>query len=203
MCGIPAWSATTTVTVNGEAVENVAPGRYVTIERTWTPGDVIELTLDMTPRALRGDEHVDYGSSLYHGPLLLAYDQKFNTIEPDALPALDMHQLSLRPVEAQARYAPMVAFEATAADRQAMKAWRDALAETFGYRHPDHDDYVFHVTLAYMIDWLPDERLEAWQALFDECCALLHRAPRLELRPPAFCSFEDMKHFKILRELSQ
>ncbi len=91
----------------------------------------------------------------------------------------------------------------TAADRQAMKAWRDALAETFGYRHPDHGDYVFHVTLAYMIDWLPDERLEAWQALFDECRALLHRAPRLELRPPAFCSFEDMKHFKILREFSQ
>ncbi|WP_029073674.1 DUF1868 domain-containing protein [Kaistia adipata] len=92
---------------------------------------------------------------------------------------------------------------ATAADRRAMKAWRDALAETFGYRHPDHDDYVFHVTLAYVIEWLPEERLEAWQDLFDECLALLRRAPRLELRPPAFCSFEDMKHFEILREFPQ
>ena len=57
----------------------------------------------------------------------------------------------------------------TAADRQAMKAWRDALAETFGYRHPDHDDYVFHLTLAYMIDFdtyfAPElARLEALQA---------------------------------------
>jgi len=92
---------------------------------------------------------------------------------------------------------------ATEADRRVMKAWRDRLADTFGYRHPDHDGYVFHVTLAYVIDWLPDDRLAAWQNLLDESLALLRRSPRLELRPPAFCSFEDMKHFKELRVLSQ
>ncbi|MCX5577624.1 DUF1868 domain-containing protein [Kaistia terrae] len=88
---------------------------------------------------------------------------------------------------------------ATEADRSIMKAWRNALAESFGYRHPDHDDYSFHVTLAYMIDWIAEDRLPAWEALFDECRALIAReAPILELRPPAFCSFDDMNHFEEL-----
>lgn len=86
---------------------------------------------------------------------------------------------------------------ATEEDEHIMRAWRDAFAKVFGYRHPDHDDYVFHVTLAYVIDWIPDDRLSAWEALFDDCRALLAReAPILELRPPAFCSFDDMNHFE-------
>jgi hypothetical protein len=92
---------------------------------------------------------------------------------------------------------------ATPADRTIMTTWRDRLADTFGYRHLDHDDYAFHVTLAYVIDWLPDDRLAAWEDLLDDCLAVLRRSPRLELRPPAFCSFEDMKHFKELRVLAQ
>ena len=88
---------------------------------------------------------------------------------------------------------------ATEADRHTVKAWRDGLADRFGYRHPDHDDYSFHVTLAYMIDWIAEDRLPAWEAMFDECRALIAReAPILELRPPAFCSFNDMKHFEEL-----
>ncbi len=115
---IPAWSAASTVTVNGEAVDGVVAGSYVKVERTWAAGDRIELTLDMTPRAMRGDEHVEYNASLYHGPLLLAYDQKFNEIEPSAAPALDAQHLALRPVEAAARYAPIVLFAVTATDGQ-------------------------------------------------------------------------------------
>ena len=89
---------------------------------------------------------------------------------------------------------------ATDDDARVMRAWRDAFAETFGYRHPDHDSYVFHVTLAYVIDWLDQDRLTAWGALFDDCLALLQReAPILELQPPAFCSFNDMNHFEPLR----
>lgn len=29
-----------------------------------------------------------------------------------------------------------------------MKGWRDALADIFGYRHPDHDTYEFHITFS-------------------------------------------------------
>ena len=88
---------------------------------------------------------------------------------------------------------------ATAADRHAMAAWRDAFAEAFGYRHPDHDSYQFHITMAYMIDWLDDAALPSWQAMLDEVLDdITRRAPVLELRAPAFCSFEDMNWFEEL-----
>ena len=86
---------------------------------------------------------------------------------------------------------------ATQEDRQILKAWRDALSVPFGYRHPDHDTYVFHITFAYQIRRLADERAAAWQELFDDCLSFLEReAPVIELKAPAFCSFGDMKHFE-------
>ncbi|RWN30430.1 MAG: DUF1868 domain-containing protein [Mesorhizobium sp.] len=82
-------------------------------------------------------------------------------------------------------------------DERIMRAWRDALSVPFGYRHPDHDGYTFHITFAYLIRRLDDERASQWQQLFDDCLSLLARqAPVIELRPPAFCSFKDMKHFE-------
>lgn len=88
----------------------------------------------------------------------------------------------------------------TAADRHAMADWRNAFAEVFGYRHPDHDSYQFHITMAYLIDWLDDATLPDWQAMLDDVADdIRRRAPVLELRAPAFCSFEDMNWFEELR----
>lgn len=88
---------------------------------------------------------------------------------------------------------------ATEEDRLVMKAWRDALSVPFGYRHPDHDSYRFHITFAYQLRRFADERAGAWQELFDDSLALLEReAPVIELRQPAFCNFKDMKHFEEL-----
>ncbi|TPM31850.1 DUF1868 domain-containing protein [Mesorhizobium sp. B2-3-4] len=88
---------------------------------------------------------------------------------------------------------------ATEEDVRIMREWRDALAVPFGYRHPDHDTYVFHVTFAYQTQRLADDRAAAWQALFDESLMLFGReAPVIEIRPPAFCAFRDMKHFEEL-----
>ncbi|MER9656746.1 DUF1868 domain-containing protein [Mesorhizobium sp. M0152] len=92
---------------------------------------------------------------------------------------------------------------ATDNDARIMREWRDALSVPFGYRHPDHDSYAFHVTFAYQIQRLADDRAAAWQALFDDCLALFARqAPVIEIRPPAFCSFRDMEHFEELLVLS-
>lgn len=88
---------------------------------------------------------------------------------------------------------------ASSEDEALIKKWRDALAVPFGYRHPDHDNYVFHITFAYPVDWLADERLPVWQELLDECLLYLERtAPIVEIHPPAFCSFNDMNHFEEL-----
>ncbi|MGE6784324.1 DUF1868 domain-containing protein [Ensifer adhaerens] len=92
----------------------------------------------------------------------------------------------------------------SAADRACLSAWRDAFADAFGYRHPDHDNYAFHITYAYPVDWLDDAALPRWQRMLDEQLAdLMERAPVIELDPPAFCSFEDMNHFEELIVFSE
>jgi hypothetical protein len=84
----------------------------------------------------------------------------------------------------------------TEKDRRAMQLWRDKLADTFGYRHPDHDAYSFHITFAYVVRGLPDAAAAHWQRVLDESLASLQRdVPVIELREPAFCRFRDMKHF--------
>lgn len=96
----------------------------------------------------------------------------------------------------KARPSGLLVEGATESDRKAMRAWRDALADLLGYRHPDHDDYPFHITFAYAIERLEDEALPRWQAMLDEVAADIQRQmPVLELDPPAFCVFEDMNHF--------
>jgi len=96
----------------------------------------------------------------------------------------------------------LVVAGATPADEQALRALRDRLAEAFGYRHPDHDDYTFHVTLAYVKEWLPagaeETYLPALDAIGRDFAAEI---PVLELAPPAFCSFRDMNLFTPLRVL--
>ncbi|MBM3998836.1 MAG: hypothetical protein FJ297_04710 [Planctomycetes bacterium] len=92
---VPEWSTASRVAVNGEDIKPVRPGTYARIERTWQPGDRVSIELDMRPRALRGDGHVQFRTSLYRGPLLLACDQKLNTIDPQAMPELDFATLRL------------------------------------------------------------------------------------------------------------
>jgi hypothetical protein len=87
----------------------------------------------------------------------------------------------------------------TAADRQAMADWRDGFADLLGYRHPDHETYEFHITMAYLIDWIDADALPEWQAMLHAVEAdIVQRTPVLELRAPTFCSFADMNWFEEL-----
>lgn len=90
------------------------------------------------------------------------------------------------------------------ADRKALAEWRNRFADLFAYRHPDHERYQFHITFAYPIRWIADERLAAWAMMLDEVTAdIKARAPVLELRAPAFCAFEDMNFFDELLVLDE
>ena len=76
---IPAWSVRTRVQVNGVDQE-AQPGTYLSIDRTWTAGDKISLTLDMHCRLvhpLAGCPEVDKDfQALVRGPLVLARDKR-------------------------------------------------------------------------------------------------------------------------------
>lgn len=107
---IPGWSRAASLRLNGEPVA-VEPGDYVSLERTWRAGDRLELELDLSLRTERSrvvevealetplwqGEVMPAGlACLYRGPLLLAYDQRLNTVDPDEVPALDLDRLNPR-----------------------------------------------------------------------------------------------------------
>jgi hypothetical protein len=78
---IPSWSASTVVKVNGDPV-SVVPGRYAEIQRKWSPGDQILLTLDMRCRVIdapRGSNRAgDHFQALVRGPVVLARDENLD-----------------------------------------------------------------------------------------------------------------------------
>ena len=75
---IPYWSRRTKVALNGRPVRGVAAGRYLALERRWSEGDVIDLELDMSLHLWPGEQGCKGLCSVYRGPILLAYDHRYN-----------------------------------------------------------------------------------------------------------------------------
>jgi len=67
---IPAWCASASLLVNGQAVEaDLRPGTFFRLEREWQPGDLVTLAL---PFSLALETWPRGGVSLTYGPLTLA-----------------------------------------------------------------------------------------------------------------------------------
>jgi DUF1680 family protein len=105
---IPSWSAQSVVQVNGDPVEGVEAGRYLGLDRLWQTGDTITIDLDLSPHYWRGEEQLDGLASIYRGPVLLAYDRRLNTLDPEQIPTLDGQTLMLTPAVWTGRHAPIV-----------------------------------------------------------------------------------------------
>jgi DUF1680 family protein len=75
---IPYWSRRTGASLNGSSLPNVEPGTYLIIERRWQAGDTIRLDLDMSLHFWRGERECEGLTSIYRGPILLAYDHRHN-----------------------------------------------------------------------------------------------------------------------------
>lgn len=117
---IPAWSAKNEVVVNGEAEERVEAGTYLGLEREWKDGDVVELSLDMSPHFWVGEREAEGKMSVYRGPILLAYDPRFNTMDAEELPTLDARTLTLERLTWEQEPRPWMLFRARSAGRQVL-----------------------------------------------------------------------------------
>ncbi|HXT88479.1 MAG TPA: beta-L-arabinofuranosidase domain-containing protein [Trebonia sp.] len=89
---IPAWSTTAgplLVEVNSSPERFVVPpDRYLRLRRSWQPGDVLRLHLDMTPRWTFPDSRVDAVrgcAALERGPLVYCFEQTDHTARLDEL----------------------------------------------------------------------------------------------------------------------
>ncbi|NQT52184.1 glycoside hydrolase family 127 protein [bacterium] len=126
---IPAWSAATTVAVNGEAVEGGTAGRYLTVERTWQRGDRVAVSFDFGLRYAAGDLEQLGNASFYRGPLLLAWDPRFHKVDAKAVPPLDVDALDEAkavPVdaaiaEAAGEFPPWLVVDVPAADGKSLR----------------------------------------------------------------------------------
>ena len=92
---VPFWSVQTHISRNGKDLGMVEAGRYCYLEGVKN-GEKIDLTFDFSLHCWQGDCDLSGKTSLYHGPILLTCDQRY---EPylDSLPTLHLPSLTLKP----------------------------------------------------------------------------------------------------------
>jgi uncharacterized protein len=91
---VPSWSAGARVAINDDPERaGISPGYHV-IHRTWAPGDVVTLHLDLTPRWTYPDRRVDAIRgcvAIERGPLVYCFEQA------DQLGGARLEDLVIRP----------------------------------------------------------------------------------------------------------
>ena len=73
---IPEWSENTLVFINGEKVENVKAGKYLSLNRQFKDGDEIYVNFDANTKVVRDPKNKKF-FVLKHGPYVLAQDRRF------------------------------------------------------------------------------------------------------------------------------
>lgn len=75
---IPGWTDRAEVAVNGKALSGAVPGQYLPIHRRWSPGDVVQLKIDVVPQVIEANPRVaeDTGRvALQRGPLIYCLEE--------------------------------------------------------------------------------------------------------------------------------
>jgi DUF1680 family protein len=75
---IPGWADHAQVAVNAKAVPGATPGEYLQIRRRWSPGDVIELKVEVVPQVIEANPRVadDTGRvAIQRGPLIYCLEE--------------------------------------------------------------------------------------------------------------------------------
>jgi hypothetical protein len=79
----------------------------------------------------------------------------------------------------------------------ALRQTRTALCDATGIQFPDFHTYVFHITMAYLIDWLSEKTARELVAFSADLESRFRSAIGIiELGPVEFCNFDSMHHFE-------
>ena len=91
---VPAWSASSRISVNNDPGQAVVSPGYHVLRRIWQPGDVITVHLDVTPRWTYPDRRVDAVRgcvAIERGPLVYCFEQA------DQLDSARLDDLAIQP----------------------------------------------------------------------------------------------------------
>jgi hypothetical protein len=93
-------------------------------------------------------------------------------------------------------------------EKARLRRLRDRLSQELRIRHPGHDNYGLHVSMAYFLRWMqPDEEREVKSVLDGVLAKSLDHGGILgmefELGAPEFCEFKDMFWFERLFYLGE
>ena len=75
---IPGWADYAEVAVNGKALSGVIPGQYLPVHRRWSPGDVVQLKIEVLPQVIEANPRVsdDTGRvAIQRGPLIYCLEE--------------------------------------------------------------------------------------------------------------------------------
>ncbi len=129
---VPSWSASTRIAINGEVVPGVKAGAYQAISRDWKNGDTITIDFDMSLHFWAGEREYDAKTSIYRGPILLAFDPVYNTMDPDAIPELDAATLKPEPASTNRKYKPWILLKVKSVDGRDITLCDFATAGAYG-----------------------------------------------------------------------
>ncbi len=88
------------------------------------------------------------------------------------------------------------------AEEDALRATRRALRDATGLNERDFDGYVFHITLAYLVDWVTEPTARAITAFSSDLSDQYRDAVGVvDLGAVELCNFESMHHFEPIRRL--
>jgi DUF1680 family protein len=74
---VPEWTRRYTAVVNGQTYTG-KPGEFLTIDRTWYPGDVVNIDMEITVQAVPGAPTYSQSVAIERGPQVLALDESLN-----------------------------------------------------------------------------------------------------------------------------
>jgi uncharacterized protein len=75
---IPGWADHAQVAVNGKGVSGATPGTYLPIRRQWSPGDVIQLKVEVVPQVIEANPRLadDTGRvAMQRGPVIYCLEE--------------------------------------------------------------------------------------------------------------------------------
>ncbi len=163
---IPSWCRAASIEVNGAKVETkTGSDGYAKVERSWKPGDKIELTLKQEARLTVGD-HLNQGRvAVLYGPLVLAADEALLKADGQTIDSFDIAKPDTAALALKQEPAPI-----------GMRTWPGMqLFRINAVSHKDGSPVTLHLTTfadaggtgsPYKV-WLPLTRLPSSNGLLD------------------------------------